>query len=161
MSYYKCFSVSPPPPKLIPPWGSLPSSVPSFIPRPRPLSSSTRGSLSRMSCQWCGFMVETSGSRCFVWCFCVKAQKCSALRPWRWHHLQACPHVWCRVEPSVQAASHELKVWMEWTPVDTPADFLIRFDVFFQVDPSHKALWKHSHSSRRATKVRLTSCVDF
>lgn len=89
---------------------------------------------------------------CLV-CLC-EAQKCSACLLWQWRHpptnLPKCLScTW------VQATSHELQVWIKLTPIDTLNFNLHLF--YFQVDPCHKALRKHSYSSRCATKVSSIS----
>ncbi len=59
-------------------------------------------------------------SRCCVWCFCVKRRK---VLPFFCGNDITPNLPTCLCCTWVQATSHELKVWMKWTPVDTPADF--------------------------------------
>ncbi len=99
---------------------------------------------------------QTSRSRCYVWCFCVKNRNVLLFFCGSDITLSLPTRLFCTVRESEPLLMSSKCEWNELLLTFNP------FNVFsLQVDPRHKALWKHSYSSRRATKVRLTSCVDF
>lgn len=97
-------------------------------------------------------------SRCCVRCLLCKERSRNVLNLllWRWHHPRSAHMFVLYLSPKPLLMSSEC----EWNELPLTF-FLIRFILFyFQVAPRHKALWKHSHSSRGAAKVSLTSLFE-